>query len=184
MQHKGTVGLYSEQLILRRFTIQDADAMYGNWASDPEVTKFLTWPTHRDAALTASILREWVSAYESASFYQWAIVPKELGQPIGSISVVSYDESTNMAEIGYCIGQKWWHCSYTSEALRTVMDFLFREVKINRLVAKHDTNNPHSGSVMKKCGMTFEGVLRSAGRNNQGIVDTAVYSILAKEYEK
>lgn len=42
MNHKGTVTLETERLILRRFTMDDAEAMFRNWASDPEVTKYLT----------------------------------------------------------------------------------------------------------------------------------------------
>lgn len=184
MQHKGTVELDTDRLILRRLEVQDANAMYSNWAGNPEVTKYLTWPAHTDASATAHILHIWNEQYEkNIAFYQWAIVPKELGEPIGTMSVLRLDAYTDAAEIGYCIGQKWWHCGYTSEALKAVMSFLFRDVKINRLEARHDTHNPHSGEVMKKCGMKFEGILRSAARNNQGIVDVAVYSILAQEYE-
>ena len=46
MNHLGTVVLETTRLILRRFTIEDAEGMYRNWASEDEVTKFLTWPTH------------------------------------------------------------------------------------------------------------------------------------------
>lgn len=184
MKHKGTVELYSERLILRQLAVSDAQAMYNNWASDPEVTKYLMWPAHTDVSQTAGILQIWDKQYDADTFYQWAIVPKDLGEPIGTISVVRLDETTDTAEIGYCIGKKWWHQGYTSEALRMVMDFLFQEVAVHRLEARHDTQNPHSGDVMKKCGMTLEGTLRSAGRNNQGIVDEAVYSILAEEYQQ
>lgn len=183
MQHKGTVTLTSERLILRRLTLKDAPAMYRNWANDPEVTHFLTWPPHTDISQTECVLKFWGEQYQQATFYQWAIVPKDLDQPIGTISVVRLDENTEAAEIGYCIGKRWWHKGYTSEALKAVMSFLFEEVQVKRLEAKYDTNNPHSGAVMKKCGMHFEGVLRSGGRNNQGIVDVAVYSILSKEYQ-
>ncbi len=182
MEHKGTVTLHSERLLLRRLTVQDAKAMYANWANDPEVTKFLTWPAYTDVSQANCILRDWEKLYDADTFYQWAIVPKDLGEPIGTISVVRFDKNTETAEIGYCIGKKWWHKGYTSEALRAVTAFLFDDVKINRLEARHDTNNPHSGAVMKKCGMCFEGILRSSGRNNQGIVDVAVYSMLAEEY--
>ncbi len=37
---------------------------------------------------------------------------------------------------------------------------------------------------MRKCGMTFEGTLRQADRNNQGICDACVYSLLAEERRK
>jgi ribosomal-protein-alanine N-acetyltransferase len=46
MTHRDTVTLETERLILRRFEFDDAEAMYRNWANDPEVTKFMTWPTH------------------------------------------------------------------------------------------------------------------------------------------
>lgn len=46
MNHLGTVVLETTRLKLRRFTIEDAEGMYRNWASEDEVTKFLTWPTH------------------------------------------------------------------------------------------------------------------------------------------
>ena len=46
MKHCGTQTLETERLILRRFTVRDADAMYTNWAADPEVTRYLTWPAH------------------------------------------------------------------------------------------------------------------------------------------
>ena len=41
MNHCGTQKLETDRLILRRFTHDDAEAMYKNWASDEEVTKFL-----------------------------------------------------------------------------------------------------------------------------------------------
>jgi len=59
-----------------------------------------------------------------------------------------------------------------------VMDYLFYEVGMNRIEAKHDVNNPHSGGDMKKCGMQYEGTARQGDRNNQGICDLATYAIL------
>lgn len=43
LTHKGTQLIETERLILRRAVIEDAEPMYRNWASDPEVTKYLTW---------------------------------------------------------------------------------------------------------------------------------------------
>ena len=52
MEHKGTVTLETPRLILRRLTLAVAEPMYRNWASDPGVTKFLTWPTHSSVEIT------------------------------------------------------------------------------------------------------------------------------------
>lgn len=181
LTHKGTATLETPRLILRRAECTDAEAMFRNWASDEDVTKFLTWPTHRSLDTTCYILDLWVKDYEKPDFYQWMIVPKELGQPIGSISVVHHRDDIAEAEIGYCIGKYWWHRGIMTEALAAVMDYLFDEVGMNRIEAKHDVNNPHSGSVMKKCGMRFEGVARQGDRNNQGICDMATYGILRSD---
>ena len=44
-------------------------------------------------------------------------------------------------------------------------------------------DNPHSGGVMRKCGLIYEGRLRQADRNNRGIVDVCMYSLLRSEYK-
>lgn len=127
--------------------------MYHNWASDQEVTKYLTWPAYTSVDDAEKTLRERIFTYQNFSFYQCAIVPKDLNEPIGSISVVGMDEKTETMEIEYCIGRKWWHQGITAEALHAVIDFLFDEVKANRTQARHDVNNPRAGLVIKKCGM-------------------------------
>ena len=184
MKHAGTKTLETNRLILRPFVVEDAQAMFDNWASDPEVTRYLTWPTHGSVKISTMVLKDWVSHYTEANYYQWAIVPKGVGQPIGSIAVVSQEEAVDSVEIGYCIGKFWWHKGYTSEAMDAVMEFLFEEVEVNRVEARHDSRNPNSGGVMKKCGMTFEGILRQSDRNNQGICDAVWYGLLASEWRK
>lgn len=183
MEHKGTKYIETKRLVLRPFRKEDASAMYYNWASDEDVTKYLMWPAHKDVSVSENLLKEWIENYSKKDYYQWAIVFKEISdEPIGSITVInSIDETIKMAHIGYCIGKKWWHMGITSEALKTVMDFLFEEVGVNKIEARHDPRNPNSGAVMKKCGMKFEGTLRKSDRNNQGVCDASYYGLLADE---
>lgn len=182
MKHTGTQKLETERLVLRRFKKEDADAMYKNWASDSEVTKFLMWPPHESPEVSLGITEDWIKHYSDNSYYQWAIVLKENGdEPIGGISVVSMKEEISAVHIGYCIGKKWWHKGITSEALKAVMDYFFDVVGVNRIESRHDPKNPNSGKVMKKCGMKYEGTLRSADWNNQGICDACYYALLKSE---
>lgn len=46
MKHLGTKTIETRRLVLRKFTLSDAEPMYRNWASDPEVTRYLLWPAH------------------------------------------------------------------------------------------------------------------------------------------
>ena len=184
MEHQGTIKIETNRLILRKFKIEDADIMYRNWASDDEVTKYLTWPTHKNVNETRSILAGWVERYSDPAFYNWVIVLKEIGEAIGNLSVVKYDEKTASAAIGWCMGKRWWGQRIMPEAARAVLQYLFEEVGFNRIAAKHDKENTKSGRVMQKIGMTREGTLRASGKNNQGVVDEVYYSILKEEYEK
>lgn len=183
LTHKGTQTIETARLLLRRGVKEDAEPMFRNWASESEVTKFLTWPTHERVEMTQQILELWINEYESPQFYQWFIVLKELGEPIGNITVVRSNDAIKEAEIGYCIGSRWWHKGIVSEALEAVMEYLFTEVGMNRLTARHDPNNPHSGGVMKKCGMQYEGTAREGDRNNQGVCDVAYYAILRADWK-
>lgn len=182
MKNCGTQRIETDRLILRRYVIEDADAMYKNWASDSEVTKFLTWQPHSSVEVSRGIIENWLKEYSDEKYYQWAIVLKANGnEPIGDISVVHMNEDISMVHIGYCLGRAWWRRGIMSEALKAVMDFMFDTVEVNRVESRHDPMNPNSGKVMQKCGMKYEGTLRSADRNNQGICDACYYALLRSE---
>lgn len=184
LKHKGTIALETQRLILRQAIREDTESMFRNWASDPEVTKYLTWPTHKDISVSTWVINSWIAEYAKPDFYQWMIELKEFGEPIGSISVVRQAEDNSEMEIGYCIGASWWHQGITSEALTAVIGFLFQKVGADRISARHDPRNPHSGAVMKKCGMTYVGTTIGTDRNNQGICDAVCYAINRNSYNK
>lgn len=176
------VALETQRLLLRPFVMEDSAAAFDNWTSDEQVVRYLRWPAHADEDVTRRVLRTWVDGYADPAFYQWAIVLKELGQPVGSISVVEMDEGLQKVHIGYCLGSRWWRCGYMTEAFSAVIRFFFDEVGAQRIESMHDPANPNSGSVMRKCGLRYEGTLRQADRNNQGVVDACIYGLLREEY--
>ena len=118
MEHQGTKTIETERLILRKFTADDLSAIFHNWTSDEKVTEFLRWPTHKSIDITKRVLESWLLEYEKPDFYQWAIIPKEIGEPIGTISVIELNEKTEKVHIGYCLGSRWWHCGFTSAPCR------------------------------------------------------------------
>ena len=183
MNHCGTKTIETDRLILRAFELSDISAAYNNWTSDKKVTEFLRWPVHPDISVTERVIREWIEQSRRPDFYQWAIVLKEIGEPVGTISVTDQNEKIGIAHIGYCIGSRWWHQGITSEAFRAIIPFLFNEVGVNRIESQHDPDNPHSGDVMRKCGLKYEGTLRQADYSNKGIVDAAMYSVLKSEWD-
>lgn len=181
--HKGTQTIETSRLVLRKAVLKDAEPMYRNWASDPEVTKYLTWPPHESIEVTQKVLANWMAEYKKDDYYQWMIVLKETGEPIGSL-MASTAGRAQSAHIGYCIGKAWWHRGIMTEALQAVIEYLFYEVGYHRIEAMHDPNNPNSGRVMRKCGMKYEGTTHASDQNNQGICDADHYAILRSDWGK
>lgn len=68
MNHIGTIRLETDRLILRRFTMDDAEGMLNNWASDDEVTKYLTWPTHQNIETTMAYIDYCMQEYAKSAF--------------------------------------------------------------------------------------------------------------------
>lgn len=182
MKDIGTKTLNTDRLILRRFKIEDAEAMYNNWASDPECCKFLTWNVHNDVEETKTIIQSWINEYDNNS-YNWIVELEDTKEAIGSISVVNIHKNDLNAEIGYCYGSKYWGNGYATEALRRVIEFLINDCELHLVEARHISGNPASGRVMEKAGMHKDAILRDRRINKytKEMNDLVTYSITKKE---
>ena len=182
MKHLGTIRLETSRLILRRFEEADTETAFHVWTSDPKVTKYLRWEHHRSISQMQSLGQSWLMKYNDPQWYHWVIVPKEVGFPIGTISAANVYNDTDTVEIGFCLGSEYWGLGYITEAFAAAIEFFFEEVHANRIEAKYAPENKASGRVMEKCGLTFEGTLRSSDLIHSGITDVCVCSLLAKDY--
>lgn len=182
LTHKGTKTIQTARLMLRPFVVDDAQAMYQNWANDPQVTRYLTWQPHRSPEETRQLLAVWSDAYARPDCYNW--VMEWEGKPIGNISVVRMNEKSEYAELGYCMGRAYWNRGLMTEAAKAVIDFLFAEVGVNRVGIAHAVQNPASGRVAQKCGLTYEGTLREVYKTSEGVyLDLSYYGILRREWQ-
>ena len=183
LNHQGTVVLTTQRLTLRPFRVADAQGMYDNWASDPQVTRYLTWSPHKNVSETTALLKDWCTLYSVPTYYNWVI---ELdGQPIGNVSVVRSSDKDERAELGYCMGRAFWNQGIMTEAVRAIIDFLFETVGLNRVEIWGSVFNPASGRVAEKCGLTREGIWRQYHRVPDGTFhDVVCYSILREEWTK
>ena len=176
LNHKGTKEIHTNRLLLRKYRISDAKEMFENYASDERVTKYMPWKAYNKVSDVSSFLESAIREYEKASTYHWAIEYE--GKMIGGISATVNDMRNN-CEVGYCIGYDFWNKGITSEALAAIITFLFDEVGMHRIMAKHDIENPASGEVMKKCGMTYEGRFTEYYLRHDGTYsDALVYGIV------
>ncbi|MGN0984107.1 MAG: GNAT family N-acetyltransferase [Gemmiger sp.] len=165
MKHCGTRVLTTGRLLLRPLGIGDAEMMFGNWANDPEVTRYLRWEPHRTWLETAEILNEWSKHYIESDFYLWGICDRRTEVLIGAISLIRGEPDAAWApleeqygevwEPGYSLGRKWWNEGYATEALCAVRDFWLNKVGGQWLACCHANDNVASGAVMQKAGFVY-----------------------------
>ena len=153
LKHTGTKIIETQRLLLRQFKEEDAADMFNNWASDAEVTRYLTWTTHSSIEVSKKVLEMWIDEYSSQENYNWAIEMKENRNVVGSIGLMNIDNNIGNAEIGYCISRAFWNKGITTEAFSAVIEFAFKQVGFERITGRHQVDNVASGRVMEKCGL-------------------------------
>ena len=169
MQHCGTKTIKTGRLVLRPLSFEDTAMMFANWASDPAITRYLRWDTHRNWTATAEYLNEVAKQYARPDFYDWGICT-HTGVLIGNISIAPAEKDAAGGwkkglkvellgpawEVGYVIGRKWWSQGYATEALCAVRDFWFGKVDAPWLVAFHANPNIASAAVLQKAGFVYD----------------------------
>lgn len=168
----------TERLILRKFTIDDAEDIY-NYASREEVTKYLSFQTYKSVQDGLDYLNNIVlPAYEKENTYKWALELKETGRVIGCIDCVNVNLKRRSVELGWVLLNDYWGQGLMPEAGKTVIKYLFEE-GFERIEAYHNVENEKSGRVMQKIGMTYEGTLRKSRVDKNGnLVDCKLYAVI------
>jgi RimJ/RimL family protein N-acetyltransferase len=177
MKDIGTQNIETEKFILRRFTLNDAEAMFA-WASDDEVSKFLNWPSHKDIETTKHIISTWLESYKQDDFYNWAIAEKESDIPRGSIGYHDINKRIESVNVGFCLLKKRWKKGIMTEVLKSANDYMLK-TGYNRIEGFCDIENEASAKVMQKCDMLYEGIKRHGGKYDDGrFCDVKVYAIV------
>ncbi len=146
--------LETERLILRPLQVSDAEEIFCNWATDPEVSRFMSWSVHENIEVTREWLRETEEHLELDTAYDWGFERKFDHTLIGSGGMY-FNEERKMFMIGYNLMKSCWNQGYTTEAVKRILRFAVEERKQERLFAYHAKENPNSGRVMEKAGFHY-----------------------------
>ncbi len=169
----------TDRLLLRKISIIDLYDVF-EYASDPEVSKYLMWYPHKTINYTKEYLKYLGKMYRKAMFYDWGIIYN--GKMIGTVGFSSFDIKNNAAEVGYVLNRKFWGNGIASEAVKRIIDFGFNELSLDRIEAIFLPENSASRGVLLKCGMQYEGVSRSALVVKGERRDVETFSIIKEDY--
>ncbi|MFV8316121.1 GNAT family N-acetyltransferase [Mycobacterium sp. 23] len=144
------------RLHLRPAVVEDAAEIFESVSGDPEVTRFLLWTAHPDAAETRRVLIEQLISTKNDR--NWVITLRRTGDIVGLISCRR--PVSHSVEIGYCLGRNWWDMGYMSEALKLVVDELAADPAVFRVWATCHVDNSRSARLLQRTGFSLEGRLR------------------------
>lgn len=173
--HRRMVG---ERIELRPVTLEDAEDMF-EYTSDEETTRFI-FAEPKDRDQTIQLI---VNYYVKEHLGKYAIVLRESNKMIGTIEF-RVKEANKSGELGFTLNRHYWGQGYMTEAGKLILKLAFEVLGLERVYAMHEVNNPASGKVMIRLGMTLEGILRKNHLANGVLVDSAHYSILREEYNR
>jgi [ribosomal protein S5]-alanine N-acetyltransferase len=144
----------TERLLLRKPAAADADEIFRRYAADPEVTRYMSWPTHRSLADTQAFL-----AWSDEDWERW---------PAGSYLVFDHADRSRLlggtglsfqnptlAVTGYVFARDAWGQGFATEALQAMVK-LARQTGVKRLVAVCHSDHRPSARVMEKCGFLLD----------------------------
>ena len=146
--------LESERIILRPAKLSDAEAIYSNWASDPEVAKYMRWNTHSSIEET----KTWLTGVEASvadDNYDWLFVLKETNEPFGSGGIF-YNSTHDKFEIGYCLMKQRWGQGFAYEAAFVILDFAINVLGKKEFFACCAFENLASAKILEKLGFMYK----------------------------
>jgi len=149
--------LKTDRLRLRKAKLADAEAIFRQYAQDPEVTKYVSWRAHADIEETREYVRMCLLAWDVGKAFHWVIERNEDKHAIGMIIARAGGEKW---ELGFVLARAYWGRGYMTEALEEVIAWALKQQDIYRIWAVCDVDNVASARCMEKAGMQLEGILR------------------------
>ena len=153
--------LIGEKVYLRGMEKQDLEGDYFQWLNDYEVTKFTEagrFPNTKESM--DEYYREAALSGRNAFF---AIIDKGTESQVGTIKLGPIDWYHRKAAVAHMLGNKeYWGKSYSTEAIKLVVEYGFIRLGLNKIWAGIAANHPASQRAYEKAGFIVEGRARSS----------------------
>jgi ribosomal-protein-alanine N-acetyltransferase len=150
--------IQTKRLYLLPLKYEDAADIFYTYASKPDVTKFVSWPTHKSIEETNAFLEYATIARALHRDYSFAIRTLRDNRLIGSIGVMNFDGDI---QFGYVFSPTHWNKGYATEACTAILQILKGQTGIKKIYTYVAPENAASARVLQKCGLIEEGLLRS-----------------------
>jgi [ribosomal protein S5]-alanine N-acetyltransferase len=141
----------SSRLLLTPPVLADARDIFARFASDNDVTRYLSWPRHRTVADSDAFVQFSLDEWSRRPAGPYLIRDRRDGRLIGSTGLAVHDEARAMT--GYVLARDAWGRGYATEAL-TAMVQIAAAMGLEELSALCHAEHQASIRVLEKCGFS------------------------------
>ncbi|MDQ3863269.1 MAG: GNAT family N-acetyltransferase [Actinomycetota bacterium] len=183
MSGAGFTRLVSERLILRRFKDSDITPFLA-YRNDPEVARYQAWESCTEREAIAMI--EELEARQPGTpgeWFQFAIELKKTGTLIGDCALKA-EEDGRQAEVGFTLSREYQGKGYAQEAVSCLLDYVFGELGLHRVVAITDQENEPSFTLLERLGMRREGCFTQNAWFKGRWTSEYLYAVLEDEWSR
>lgn len=172
---ENSMNIKTKRLLIRDFEYSDWQAVL-EYASDSSVMKYIP-----GGAFTKEAAKNFVAINMGDHAKNYPVVLLEEQAVIGHI-VFHKVFGEHTYEIGWVFNPKYYNKGYASEAALAVLKYGFGELKLHRIIATCQPENPPSYKVMEKIGMRREGYFKKCIPHGDEWWDEYYYAILDEDF--
>ncbi|OBK76030.1 GNAT family acetyltransferase [Mycobacterium sp. 1274761.0] len=146
--------LTGSRVTLRAPRLDDAGELFASVASDPEVTRYMSWTPHCDVSETRRVITELFNVDDERT---WLIQLHE-GDIIGTCGFPPA-QAPHSLDFGYCLGRRWWGRGLMDEAVGLLLTEMESDPDVFRVSAVCHVDNVRSARVLQRAGLSLDGRL-------------------------
>lgn len=144
------IQIFTPRLILEKLRREEAEEIFFTYASKPEATKYMSWPTHQTLEDTNLFLRHAIDCWDTGKEYSYSIRLRGNARLIGSFGVIN---DNGILQFGYVFSPAQWNQGYATEACKSMMDVLKALPGVTSIKTFADVDNTASINVLLKSGL-------------------------------
>lgn len=182
MENSEHIYIRTNRLTLRQFSKRDIESFY-LYRSNPEVAKFQSWENYQyDEAESFVEKQSYGIPNQPGTWFQFAVELTETNQLIGDVALHTLLDEPRIVEIGFTLAKEYQGNSYASEAVRALVNYVFKTLGKHKVIAFTDVRNDNSIHLLESVGFRREGHLLQNYMSKGKWVDEYQYSLLRSEW--
>jgi len=171
------------RLVLRRFGPDDLTALVG-YRSHPDVARFQSWDSPYPMQDGERLIGDMLGRHPDTpgEWFQFAVALRSTKELVGDCGVRISAQDPRQAEIGFTLARAQQGRGYATEAVRTLLGYLFGGRGKHRVTASCDARNASSARLLERVGMRREGHLVESTWAKGEWTDDLLYAVLRREW--